>query len=70
MEEVDYAEKRRKMSLLMNNPEFRELILEDYVRDTALDVGTTFDGSDAEVDSLKAVSHFNMYVQSLLVEMV
>jgi len=68
--EEEYVEKRRKMQSLMSNPEFRELILEGYVRDTALDVGTTFDGSDAEVDSLKAVSHFNMYVQSLLVEMV
>jgi len=70
MEEMDYVEKRRKMEVLLDNAEFRELILEDYIRDTALEVGTTFEGSESEIDALKSVSHFSMYMQGVLTEMV
>ncbi len=68
--ELESAEKRAKMQSLMSNPEFRELILEDYIRNQAIDVGTTFGGNDDEVRTLASISDLNMYIQNILVDVL
>ncbi len=65
-EEATVADKGLKMKKLLANPEFRELILEEYIQNQALDVGTAFDGDEADIDTLKAISSLNSFIQGIL----
>ena len=66
--EVDIIERGKMMKKLMATHEFKVLIMEEYIRDTSIDVGTSFDGSAEDVDTLKAISHLSSFMQSVLVD--
>ncbi len=41
---------------LMANDQFKRVILQKYINDTSLDVGTSFIGSDDQIQQLKSIS--------------
>ena len=51
---------------LMDNRLFQKVILDGYIRDTALDIGTSFDGSDTDIDALRAITQLQNYLNSLV----
>ncbi len=65
-EEAAAIDKGVKMKKLLANPEFKSLILEEYIQNQALDVGTAFSGDEADVDTLKAISGLNVFIQGIL----
>jgi len=66
--ELYAVERGKAMKKLIATPEFRQLILEDYIEHQAVDTGTAFTGSVDDVDTLKAISHLNQYIQTILAD--
>ncbi len=55
---------RDDIAYLLDNPQFQRAILKGYIDDTALVVGSTFSNDDSEINSLKAISHLKMFIES------
>ena len=64
--ESDTVDKAQMMKRLMADPLFKTLILEDYIKNQAIDQGTSF--TDDSVDTLKAISHLNSHIQAVLMD--
>ncbi len=64
-EELELLEEQKlqgDLDFLLKNPQFQRVILDRYINQTALVLGSNFTGSDGEVEALKAVSHLNMFI--------
>jgi hypothetical protein len=55
------------IKILMNNESFQRAILEGYIRDTSVSVGSSFSGSESEIESLKAISHLKAYLENSII---
>ena len=67
-DEVIAVEKGKAMKKLIATPEFKQLILEDYIEFQAIDTGTAFTGSADDIDTLKSISHLSQYIQTILAD--
>ena len=64
-EELELLEEQKlqeDLDFLLRNPQFKRVILDRYINQTALVVGANFTGSEQEAEALKAVSHLNMFI--------
>ncbi len=66
--ELYAIERGKAMKKLIATPEFRQLILEDYIENQAVDTGTAFTGSVDDIDTLKSISNLNQYIQTILLD--
>ena len=65
MERVEYERAKRlsdDIGALMKNEAFMRVIFDEYIDNTALVVGSGFDGSDYQVEALKAISHLKLFL--------
>jgi len=58
--------KGQMMKELIADSRFKALIMEDYIQDNALGVGTDFSASEEDMDTLKAISHLNRYMHRVI----
>ncbi len=63
-EEIEYKALTLAATELMKNVNFKTVILDGYIDYVALETGKTFSGTDSEIDSLKAVTHLQNYLNS------
>jgi hypothetical protein len=62
MNELEVMELGRKVERLLQNKDFIDVISVSYIEGKAMAIGTSFDGSIDQLDTLKAVSHLNSYL--------
>ena len=62
-DEVDVLEMSRAVDRLHKSEDFQKVILEGFIYSQALSTGTSFEGSMDDVDTLKAVSLLNRWLQ-------
>ena len=62
---VDFA---RTVEELMNDVRFKEVIVEGYIESTAEKIGSNFDGSEDQIDTLKAITHLKQWLESAIDE--
>ena len=55
------------IKVLMNNEAFQRVILESYIRDTSIRVGSSFSGSNEDIETLKAISHLKAYLENSII---
>ena len=65
IEEAEYGELMNAATELVRSENFIKVITKGYIDYVALETGKTFSGSDSEIDSLKAVTHLQNYLNSL-----
>ncbi len=63
-EQLKQEQLRDDLSFLMDNPQFKRAILNTFISETALDIGTSFDNSQGAIDALKAVSYLRMFIST------
>ena len=67
MDEIGLAlDKYGKMKKLMSMPEFKELIMEDFVEKRAIDCALGFTGSKDDLDVLVGINQLAGYFQEVL----
>lgn len=49
---------------LFSNDQFKRVILDRYIAQTASVIGSNFTNQEAEVEALKSVSHLNMFLNN------
>jgi len=49
---------------LMSNDQFKRVILDRYINQTSLTIGSNFSGQQAEIEALKAVSGLNYFLET------
>jgi len=52
----------KKIKLLLQDRLFQEVIINGYINDTAVTVGSNFSGTDDEISTLKAISHLKTFL--------
>jgi len=55
------------IKMLMADETFRRVILDGYINDNALSIGSAFVGSVEQVEGLKAISHLKRYLEVNLI---
>jgi len=64
-DEQDYKELQLLAVELHKSRAFQKVIVDLYLKKTALSIGSTFTGSSDDIDALKAVTHLNNFMTSL-----
>ncbi len=64
LSEDDIISKANRLKDLMETDDFKELILNDYIHQTSVEVGTNYTGDRSDVESLLAITHFKQYLDS------
>ncbi len=64
--EVEAVDKAQMMKRLVADPLFKQLILEEYIQNQAIDLGTNYTEGGAE--TLKAISNLNQYIQTIIID--
>ena len=64
-DEIEYKELQQLATELLKNNAFQKVIVDLYVKKTAIGIGSTFTGSADDIDALKAVTHLNNFMTSL-----
>ncbi len=59
---AEHKELQLAAKTLMENSNFKKVILKGYIEEKALNTGTSFTNSNEDVDTLKAVSHLMTYL--------
>jgi hypothetical protein len=53
---------------LMENETFKRVIMDLYINDTALVIGSSFTGSESDMEALKAVTHLRSFLYRNMIE--
>lgn len=65
-EEIKEYEQKLQMAndikWLMSNDQFKRVIVNAYVNETALNVGIAYSGSDGDVTALKSITHISDFL--------
>lgn len=62
VDEQDVVDLGKAVSRLYENKDFQKVIEELYIDEQALTIGRSFEGSEDQLDTLKAVSHLRSWL--------
>ena len=57
------VDKGKAVERLYASQDFQEVILKDFIESTAIDVGSSFEGSESDIEALKAVSYLKRWLE-------